>query len=113
MSITYIYWLTRIPDFATLTVTMPGIIAMFVAIAFGIFLAFDFFDAKLNNSTSAFKDSEKKFFKKAFIISSAVMLVSFFITAFIPSKEDVRLMIAKEIMTTEGIMISFPDRDAE
>jgi len=113
MSITYIYWLTRIPEFASVLITMPGIIAMFVAIGFGIFLAFDFFDTKLNNSTSAFTESERKFFKKAFIISSVVMLVSFFISTFIPSKEDVRLMIAKEIVTTEGIMISFPDKDAE
>lgn len=109
MSITYIYWLTRIPEFATLLITMPGIIAMFAAIAFGLCLAFDFIDMKVNNAGTVFKDDEKKFLKKAFMISSIIMLVSFTISIFIPSKDDVRLMIAKEIVTSEGIMISFPD----
>lgn len=107
MSTTQIYWLTRIPDITQFFITILGAIATIVFSISICILMLVYLDKKLNiGVTSGADDPDIWIFRKASYISGIVMLVLMFIDAFIPSKQDVHLMIAKELATQDGIVVN-------
>lgn len=66
-----------------------------------------YLDNKLNiDIMSGTYDTDLQICRKASSISGIVMLVLMFIDAFIPSKQDVHLMIAKQLATQDVIVVN-------
>lgn len=107
MSTTQIYWLTRIPDITQFFITIPGAIAAIVFFISICLLILVYIDKKLNiGVTSETDDTDLQICRKASSISGIVMLVLMFIDAFIPSKQDMHLMIAKQLATQDGVVVN-------
>lgn len=110
MSVPEIYWLTRIPELATLLVIVPMIVALGACAVPSMLLLFERIDIDVFGSNVSLMPAAKRAFLKKFaIISGVISVVLMTVAAFLPSKEDVRLMILRDLAQKEGINVSISD----
>ena len=115
MSITEIYWLTRVVDIAALAVTVPAVVATLVCIVALAMLLFNWCDSgSFGYSECSFlSKTHLKLCKKAAVISGIMFLLLLFASAFIPSKSDVQLMVLKQLAAQDGILVSVPAKSSK